>query len=136
MRPLGEHRCAEQQDVGPDDRFYCIKNVRVARQLNDPGCRDVGFDLELLLAFFTENFVIAVELRNAGCGLLTVDCTEGECIALPTKMLHLCLAETTCHLNLVLTHICSSAPVNSTACRGAELAGLDHYPFAILNWSQ
>src|SRR5947209_3217202 len=120
MRPLGEHRCAEQQDVGPDDRFDCIKNVRVARQLNDPGRRDVSFDLELLLAFFAENFVITVELRNAGCGLLAADCTKGEGIALPTKMLDLRLGETTRHLNLVLTHISSPAAVISTPCRGAE----------------
>src|ERR1700730_6123438 len=114
-RPLGEHRCAEQQDVGPDDRFDCIKNVGVARQLNDPGCRDVGFDLELLLAFFAENFLITVELQNAGCGLLAADCIEGEGIALPTKMLDLRLAETTCHLDLVLTQFSSPAPFNSTA---------------------
>src|SRR6516225_9335438 len=112
MRLLGEHRCAEQQDVGPDDRFDCFKNVGVARQLNDPGRRDVGFDLELLLAFVAENFVITVELRDAGCGLLAADCTEGEGIALTTKMLDLRLAETTYHPNLVLIQIDLPAPVN------------------------
>ena len=61
----------------------------------------MGFDFKLFLAFFAENFVITIELRNAGCGLLAADCIEGEGIALPTKMLDLPLAETTYPLGLL-----------------------------------
>ena len=95
LRLLGEHRCAEQQDIRPDDRLDRIKDVRIARQRNDPGRCYVGFDLELLLAFFAQYRVIAVELRNAGCSLLAADRIERESITLPTEMLDLRFTETT-----------------------------------------
>ena len=75
----------------------------------------MGFDLELLLGFFTEDRVVAVDLRHAGRSLLAADCIERKSITLPAEMLDLRFTETSGHVDL----LCSLA---SRSCQFSRIA--------------
>jgi hypothetical protein len=96
-RFLGKHRGAEQQDVGPDQRLDRIEDVLVARQPDDPGCRHVRLDLELLLRLLAEDRVVAVELCHVARRLRGRNGVERKRIAFATEMLDLRLGQAPGH---------------------------------------
>ena len=65
LAALGEDRCAEQHDVGPDQVFEHVEDRRAAAELDQPRHRQMALDLQAAIGAFAHLGFVGRDPRGA-----------------------------------------------------------------------